>query len=162
MIHPRVQLVSADYIATMFGVSKEAVHDNNTGWKRAECDEALAYRWVFNVASDQNVKRELRFWSREVSDPRGTRSLQLEEVIRAMVPRRDVVPGQFCGLRNWEVGDLLRVSRAVLLELREELQARPHNGGIYVPRAALEDFFRRRWCFANCVRANGGRDAVTK
>jgi hypothetical protein len=144
MIHPRIILASADAVATHRGVSLEAIYDQVDGGFGDE-----SFLWVFNIASDLNAKRELRFWSREINAPESTRSLDLEDVIKAIVPRRDALPGQFCGMRNWEVGDLLRVSRPMLLDLRVELEAVPHNGGIYVPRAALEKFFRRRWCYHN-------------
>ena len=45
--------------------------------------------------------------------------------------------------------------RRTLLDLRPELGSVPHNGGMYVPRAALENFFRRRWCFAATAPPNG-------
>jgi hypothetical protein len=143
MIHPRVQLVTAEVVATMRGVSRETVYawaDGGFG------DES--FLWVFNVAS-RTSERELRFWKTEIETPAATRRLALNAVVAQIVPRREALPGQFCGLPNWQVGDLLRLSRQQLLNLREELGAVPHNGGIYVPRANLEQFFIRRWCYQN-------------
>jgi len=145
MIHPRITLVTADYIATERGISVEAVHEMVDGLG----DNAESFTWVFNIAPAMNIKRELRFWAKEVINPAQASGLSLEAVLKAIIPRREAVPGQFVGLCNWEVRELLRVSRRTLIELREELKAVPHNGGIYVPRQALEDFFRRRWVFAS-------------
>ncbi len=149
MIHPRVNLVHAEVVATMRGVAREAVYDLVDGVG----NNGESFIWVFNVCARPNRERELRFWSRELNQPAAVRGLLLEEVIRQIVPRRDVVPGQFCGLPNWQVRDLLRVSRRTLLDLRSELGSVPHNGGMYVPRVALESFFRRRWCFAATLAA---------
>jgi hypothetical protein len=149
MIHPRVNLVHAEVVATMRGVSREAVYDLVDG----AGSDGESYLWVFNVCACPKRERELRFWSLELNNPKAVRSLNLEEVIKQIVPRRDVVPGQFCGLPNWQVRDLLRVSRRTLLDLRPELGSVPHNGGMYVPRAELEKFFRRRWCFASTLPA---------
>jgi hypothetical protein len=147
MIHPRVTLVTTEVVATMRGISREAAYSLADGGLGDEC-----FMWVFNVATNPERERELRWWRRELETPLETRSLSLEEVIRQIVPRRDVLPGQYCGLRNWEVGELLRISRMALLTLREELQAEPRNGGIYVPRAALEKFLRTRWCYAKATQ----------
>ena len=144
MIHPRVTLVHAEVVATLRGVSREAIYDAVDGADGT----GDSFMWVFNVCASAQRERELRFWSPELNAPETVRGLNLEEVIRRIVPRRDVVPGQFCGMPNWQVRDLLRVSRRTMLDLRDELQAVPHQGGIYVPRAGLESFFRRRWCFA--------------
>jgi hypothetical protein len=64
-----------------------------------------------------------------------------------------VFPGQFAGLRNWEVGELLTLSRRRLIELREEWRAINRDGCIWVPRANLENFLRRRWVFASALPA---------
>jgi hypothetical protein len=159
MIHPRVILVTAEVVATMRGISREAAYALADGadFNFPFSSGPAAYQWVFNVATHPTSERELRFWARELNTPAAVQTLTLDEVIRQIVPRRDIVPGQFCGLPNWQVGDLLRVSRATLLGLRRELQAVPHAGGIYVPRAALETFFRRRWCYASPAPAPARR-----
>jgi hypothetical protein len=103
-------------------------------------------QFVFDIAPKPKTKRELRFWVREVENPKAVAALTINAVIAQIVPRRDAIPGQFCGLRNWEVGNLLRASRATLISLRDELAARPRSvGGIWIPRSALENFLRSRW-----------------
>jgi len=144
MIHPRITLVHAEVVATMRGISRESVYELVDG---AGDGDLGAFVWVFNVCASPGL-RELRFWSRELHEPLSVRGFDLEEVIRQIVPRRDALPGQFCGLPNWQVRDLLRVSRATLMELRDELDTVQYKGGLYVPRESLENFFRRRWCFA--------------
>ncbi len=144
MIHPRIILVTAEVVATMRGVAREVIYQMADGAYGGE-----SYLWVFNIATNPERERELRFWSREINAPAATKNLSLSQVVQQIVPRREGLPGQFIGLRNWEVGELLRVPNVTLLALRGELQAVPHNGGIYVPRAALENFFARRWCYAN-------------
>jgi hypothetical protein len=143
MIHPRIHLVSAEVVATMRGVSREQVYELVDGGAAGGKD---AYLWVFNVGTFR--ERELRFWAQELREPAASRGLSLDEVVHRLVPRRDLVPGQFCGLPNWQVGELLRLRRQQLLNLRQELQAVPRSGGIYIPRPALENFFKRRWLFA--------------
>lgn len=143
MIHPRVILVHAEVVATWRGVSREMVYDLVDGGG----DEMGSLLWVFNVCASLGRERELRFWARELREPQAVKDFSLDEVIRQIVPRREAVPGQFCGLPNWQVRDLLRVSRRTLLDLRGELGTVQHQGGLYVPRATLENFFRRRWCF---------------
>ena len=148
MIHPRVQLVTAEVVATMRGISRDSVYELVDG-----ADDANgAFMWVFDVGT--SVSRELRFWARELREPVAVRNFSLEEVIGQLVPRRDLVPGQFCGLPNWQVGELLRVSKGTLINLRPELNAEARSGGIYIPRPALEDFFRRRWLFAGVANTN--------
>ncbi len=152
MIHPRVIFVRAAYIAAIRGVSVESVYDlvdgagNFRPEPKAKSPEPDSYTWVFNVSAGR--MRELRFWSREVDHPDATRGLSLDRVIHYIVPRRDQVPGQYAGLRNWEVGDLLSLSRKQLIQLRGELHAHNREGTIWMPRAALEDFLRRRWIFS--------------
>ena len=142
MIHPRVQLVTAEVVATMRGISRENVYELVDGGTDT-------FMWVFNVG--QGNKRELRFWTRELREPVAVRDFHLDEVVRQIVPRRDLVPGQFCGMPNWELVDLLRLTRPALMDLRDELCGEARSGGIYYPRPAIEDFFRRRWLFAGVL-----------
>lgn len=145
MIHPRITLVTAEVVATMRGCSCEAVYqrvDTDAGWQ-----------WVFNVGTGR--ERELRFWSREQLQPAETRSLQLPEVIQQIVPARNLSGGY----QKWEVGELLRVSRQRLLEL--DLRFAPRNGGMWVAQVDLENFFRRRWLFSNCVGATAANGKLT-
>lgn len=144
MIHPRVQLVTAEVVATMRGIPRELVYELVDGGTDS-------FMWVFNVSTSPRL-RDPRFWTRELREPVATQIFGLEEVIQQLVPRRDQLPGQFCGLPKWQLGDLLRVSRRQLLELADELPAEPHLGGMFVRRSHIEAFFRRRWLFANVVR----------
>lgn len=144
MIHPRVQLVSAEVVATMRGISRENIYELLDGG-------ADTFNWVFNVGTSERL-REPRFWTRELREPVAVRDLALDEVIRQIVPRRDLLQGQFCGLPKWQVAELLRVSRRQLLELNGELPAVPHAGGMYVAREKIEHFFRRRWLFAGVTQ----------
>ena len=149
MIHPRVILVSAEVVATMRGISREAAYALADGVDEVPLTSGPStYQWVFNVGTNPTHERELRFWSRELNQPEAVSGMTLDDVVRQIVPRRELLPGQFCGLRNWEVGELLRVSKVTLLALRRELQAVPRAGGIYIPRASLENFLRHRWCYA--------------
>jgi hypothetical protein len=144
LLPPRIPLVSANFVATMRGQRLETFLESVGSAVKGE-----SLMWVFDVSPRMTNKRLLRFWSNELHDPAGAKKLTLEQVVKQLVPRRDAVPGQFVGLRNWEVGDLLRVSNSTLLEMHKELRAVSRDGGIYIPRAALEDFFYRRWIFAN-------------
>ena len=133
MIHPRVHLVTAEVVATMRGISGESVYhrvDTGDGWM-----------WVWNVGAARG--RELRFWSRELREPAATKSFQLEDVIRQIVPRREL----FGSVQKWEVCDLLRVSRYQVSEL--QLPFVPRAGGMWIATGDLENFFRRRWLFAS-------------
>jgi hypothetical protein len=131
MIHPRVQLVTADFVGTLHGLSTEAVY------KRVDTDEG--WMWVFNAGT--GTERALRFWKREQVEPLATRCLHLEEVIRQIVPPRQLSGGW----QKWEVADLLRLSRRRLMELNLNFQ--PRNGGLWLPQAELTHFFRTRWLY---------------
>ena len=150
MIHPRIIMVSAEVVATMRGISREAVYAlaDGANFEIPLSSGPSTYQWVFNVAANPTRERELRFWTRELNQPAAVSAMTLDDVVRQIVPRRELLPGQFCGLRNWEVGELLRLHKSSLLSLRRELQAVPRAGGIYIPRASLENFLRRRWCYA--------------
>ncbi len=145
MIHPSVQLVSAETVASIRGLPRAAIYKVADG-NFAGC----SYNWVWNVGTGS--ERELRFWSKEVNDQKSVAHLSIDQVIQHIVPRREKIPGQFCGMRNWEVGDLLRVSNITLLALRKELEVVAREGGIYIPRHSLENFFRRRWCYADTAQ----------
>ena len=131
MIHPRVHLVTAEVVATMHGISCEAVYHR--------VDTAEGWMWVWNVGAGS--ERSLRFWSRELTGD--TSKLALDAVIHQIVPRREMSGG----LQKWEVAELLRVSRRQLLDL--DLRFVPRAGGMWIATTDLETFFRRRWLFAN-------------
>jgi hypothetical protein len=116
--------------------------------------EGLDFLWVFNVGVGNS--RELRFWTGEIASPRQVRQLKISEVVRRIVPRREL-PGQYCGLRNWEVGELLRVPRQTLITLRADLGAVIHDGGVWVPRAAVERFLTHRWIYGQPAAIAPGR-----
>jgi len=147
MIHPRIILVTAEVVATMRGLTCEAVYnqvDTDTGWQ-----------WVWNVGGGR--ERSLRFWSKEQNFPEATRNLRLEEVIGQLVPRRELSGG----FQKWEVAELLRVSRRQLMDL--EMPFVPRHGGMWIPAEELKNFFRRRWCYAAPSPLRGeGRGEVSR
>lgn len=102
------------------------------------------YLWVWNVSSGSD-KRELRFWSREINEPAAVVRLTLDEAVRAIIPRRSHLPGQFNGLRAWEFRHMLRLSKPSLVALHRELDVRGAVRHYVIPRAKIEEFFRRRW-----------------
>jgi hypothetical protein len=142
-IHPRIKLVTAEVVASIRGISREAIYDESL----AESD--LQYIWVFNVSAnpDKEGERELRFWTRELQDPAQVQTLSLDDVINQILPGRPT-------LANWEVRDLLRLSREHLRRLRPELEATELNNTIQIPRSGLEKFFRRRWINSVAQRPN--------
>lgn len=101
------------------------------------------YIWVWNVSVGLGNRRELRFWSREINDPRSVAKLKFDAVIQAAVPFR--THGQCDGLRNWELRHLLRLSKPSLTAMREELGISETGRNLFIPRANIEQFFRRRW-----------------
>jgi len=110
-----------------------------------ELVESGRYLWVWNVTAGASGRRELRFWAREINDPAAVSNFTLDTVIEAAVPRRNHIRGQYNGLRNWEFRQLLRLSKPALHNLRRELCIRGRRRHLFVPRAKLERFFRRRW-----------------
>lgn len=137
MIHPRVHLVTAEVVATMHGISCEAVYHR--------VDTAEGWMWVWNVGAARG--RELRFWSKEQLFRTETKNLELNEVVRKLVPTRALSGG----MQKWEVCDLLRVSRYQVSEL--QLPFIPRAGGMWISTSELENFFRRRWLFASTKRS---------
>lgn len=98
------------------------------------------YLWVWNVSNAAGGRRELRFWSPEINDPAATGHLSLDEVLARVLPQKRPA------IRQWELEGLLQMQTATLITLRDELEAREENGRVYIPRPALEKFFRARWC----------------
>jgi hypothetical protein len=125
-----------DTVSCVAGLSVEQVYD------RVESGNFL---WVWNVSSGAGGKRELRFWSREINDPASVANFDLDAVIKTVVPNRTHIHGQGDGLHNWEFRHLLRLSKSSLCELRKELGIKGNIRGLFVPRANIEKFFRRRW-----------------
>jgi len=101
--------------------------------------------WVWNTSIGAGARRELRFWSREINDPASVVSFKLDAVIHAAVPFRSHVSGQHDGLRAWEFRHLLRLSKPTLTGLREELGISGTGRNLFIPRAGIEQFLRRRW-----------------
>lgn len=140
----------------MAGISVDRVYD---------MVEIGRYLWVWNVSSGVGNRRELRFWSREVNDPASVAGLTIDDVLKTVVPKRAHVPGQRDGLRNWEFRHLLRLSKPSLCELRKELGVRGTTRNLFIPRANLERFLRRRWVGNICSRDSSGNNqqkAATK
>jgi len=111
----------------------------------------LHYTWVWNVSSG-TCRRALRFWNQEVLNPAATAGLCLSQVIERLLPRPNLLPGQFDGLRSEQVITLLRLHRSSLHELRDELGGVERYGNLCIPRAGLESFLRRRWLLADVPR----------
>lgn len=106
------------------------------------------YLWVWNVSSGLGIRRELRFWSREINDHASTARLTFDAAIQSIIPRRSHIPGQRDGIHNWEFGHLLRLSKPILCRMRKEMGIRgPERTvrGLFIPRARIEQFFHRRW-----------------
>ena len=110
-----------------------------------EMVERGRYLWVWNVSSGIGSKRELRFWSREINESVSVRKLKLDAVIQGAIPYRAHVSGQYDGLRAWEFRHLLRLSKPTLHAMREELGICGTARNLFIPRARIEEFFRRRW-----------------
>jgi hypothetical protein len=135
LFHSTVKLVPASFVAILRGINDEAA--------LALADDH--YQWVWDVSINRK-RRDLRFWTKELEDRKVVSNLSLDQVIEQIVPRRDLVPGQFCGLCNWEVTDLLHISRRHMINLRKELGSpRRADGKVWTRRQALERFFRERW-----------------
>ena len=149
MIHPAVMLVSAEVVATMRGISREAVYALAEETRlTAHGPAGGSLLWIFNVSTRESGDRELRFWSTELANPLAVQCLTIDQVVARVVPARVALPGQFPGLSFWQAGDLLRVSRASLLELRPHLAPEDHRGCLYVRAETLRNFLKRRWLFA--------------
>ena len=101
--------------------------------------ESGNYLWVWNVSSGVGWRRELRFWCREINHPATVLNLSLDAAIMAILPKYAQ------GLSYWDFRDLVRVSKSTLRALREELGVTGSERNLFIPRASLEDFFRRRW-----------------
>jgi hypothetical protein len=125
-----------DTVSCILGLQVDQVYD------RVESGD---YLWVWNISTGAGVKRELRFWSREINDPASVVNHTLDSAIKAIIPSRAHIPGQGDGLHNWEVRHLLRLSKSTISELRKEFDVKGTARDIFVPRASLEKFLRRRW-----------------
>jgi hypothetical protein len=112
------------------------------------------YLWVWNVSGGVGVRRELRFWSREINDHASAAGLTFDDVLKTVIPRRSHVPGQRDGIQNWEFGHLLRLSKPCLCRLRKELGIRGRNHRLFITQANIEKFFRRRWAGNPAPRQN--------
>jgi hypothetical protein len=110
-----------------------------------ELVESGHYLWVWNMARHTDANRELRFWCREINNPSTVLNLSLNAAMDAFIPKRTRVAGQQDGLYAWELRNLLRLSKSTVFGLREELGATSIERDLFIPRANLEDFFRRRW-----------------
>ena len=138
ILNPAIKSVfcGADTVSCISGLPINQVYDRV---------ESGSYLWVWNVSTGVGAKRELRFWSREINDPAAVTGLTLDAVINTIIPDRMHIPGQHDGLRNWEFRHLLRLSKSTLSEMRQELGIRGTAQGHLIPRAILDQFFRRRW-----------------
>lgn len=154
-IHKRSVLVGADTVASVRGITIEKVYELVDGGLG---DEKLL--WVWDMSSGGRDRRNLRFWAREINEPRTTDRLTLENVVQLIIPRRTAIKGQFDGLRNWEIVSLFRLEKPQVISLREELKADLRDDGVYYPRPALEDFLRKRWC--GTLRMAGGKGFQTR
>jgi hypothetical protein len=132
-ISPRTALVDTKFVRAARGVDTDKVFT----W--VDCGQLL---WVWNVTSNlDRRKRDLRFWSKEISKPNETAALSLDQVIQNILP-----PGR-SEYPSGELTLLLQVSRPHLAQLRKEISGAPRTGP--VPRAGLEGFLRRRWIGGN-------------
>jgi hypothetical protein len=140
----RTTFCGVDTVSCVVGLSVARIYD---------LVESGRYLWVWNVSSGVGARRELRFWSREINDPASVAGLNLDAVIKSVIPDRGHVPGQREGLHNWEFRHLLRLSKPTACELRKELGICGKIRHLFVPRPRLEQFFRRRWIGnVNCRR----------
>ena len=103
------------------------------------------YLWVWNVSIRVGSRRELRFWCREINHPSAVVNFTLNSAIDALIPKRAHVADQRDGLYNWEFRNLLRISKPTVWGLREEIGVTSVDNDLFIPRARLDDFFRRRW-----------------
>jgi hypothetical protein len=103
------------------------------------------YLWVWDISVGYGSKRALRFWSREINDPISAAKLKLDAVIGIAIPFRAHISGQYDGLRAWEFRDLLRISKPCLHAMRHELGVCGTTRNLFIPRASIEEFFRKRW-----------------
>lgn len=126
-----------DTVSCLAGLSHSRVY---------ELVESGYYLWVWNVSSGRTGRRELRFWTREISRRASVSRLTLDDVLKFIIPQRAHLAGQFDGLRNWELRHLLRISKTSLCKMRRELGMCGTSRNLLIPRANLERFFRRRWC----------------
>lgn len=139
-----------DTVACVSGLTNEQVYE------RVESGDLL---WVWNVSSTLRLKRELRFWSREINDPASVARLTIDDVIKIILPDRSQVPGQRNGILNWEFRRLLRLSKSSLSNLRRELGVKNPGRGrnLFIARGIIEQFFRRRWLGTVSVRKGATR-----
>jgi hypothetical protein len=128
LMPPREPLVKASFVSVYRHMSPDEINN-----------EVLAgrLRWVFNLAVNQaGALPDYRFWVREVTGDH-VRHLTVEAVLGEILYWQvQFQPGQLC--------QLLSVSRASLLRLREQLGGRLKRGGAVYERAGVEQFLKGR------------------
>lgn len=141
-ISQRTVLVTVDALRVHLGV------DADTVLSRIDAGE---YRWVFDVSAVRQRRlnsakhvRELRVWAKEVIMPEVTSDLSPGEAVNQVLGKRE----RFYGT---EIAQLLLVSRPQIFRLHEskELAGDIVGGKLWVTRAVLENFLRKRLVNAN-------------
>lgn len=132
----RTTFCDIETVSCVTGLSKDRIY---------ELVDSGYYLWVWNVSGGIGVRRELRFWSREINNHGSTAKLTFDAVLKAVIPRRSHIPGQRDGIQNWEFGHLFRLSKPSLSRMRKELGIRGRLRNLFISRAYIERFLRRRW-----------------
>lgn len=100
------------------------------------------YNWVFDIGEisvQQTHNRQLRFWVRELLEPRAVANLKLADALLKILPRaRSTYNGA-------DLGRLLLVSRKAGTRIARELSCTKKDRIFRVPRAKLATWLRRRW-----------------
>ena len=129
-------------LAKVDGVALLTDQPAKTVYERVEGGGAygVGYQFVFNVAPNlKGRNRDLRFWVPEISDPKSTAKLSIDDVINVILPvtRREFPAGLVC--------QFLQLRANTLSCLRGELGGKVcRNRGVY-PREGLVKFLRTRW-----------------
>lgn len=133
-LHHRAVLIKIDSVMDLTGRCADEIYELVDGPSLL----APGFRFVFNVATEPNGIRDLRFWTREVIAPEQTAKISFDRAISIILPeKRSQYPAG-------EVAHLLHVRRPTLMRLRAQLAGRLESTGSFFPRSGLESFLRSR------------------
>lgn len=143
LVNPCTVLVKVDFVTALLGKPVDDVFAMVDG---ASLTDA-GLQWVWNIATNPKGKmRNLRFWVKEMSEPKSLAGLTLEEAIDRMLPitREEYFSGQVCSM--------FQIRRPTLHLLRKQLGVEQRKGARYFPRVSLAAFLRARWCGADAAQ----------
>ena len=137
-LHQRAVLIERATVCHLTGLRRDEVYERVDGASLLHG----AFVWVWNFASAADgIKRDLRFWAREIVAPETVKGLKLAQVVDMVLPK---------ARKHFHAGELAHwfsLSRPGLKALREDLGG--HKESVittFYDRAGVADFLRRRWC----------------